>query len=72
LSRVANALELACSLGFPKILLNMDIAALATETQNTCNAKQQQKPASLTGKFEKLISSNPDHRAKSPTKADNK
>jgi hypothetical protein len=34
LSRVAKALELACSLGFPKILLNMDMATtLATETQ---------------------------------------
>jgi hypothetical protein len=59
---VANALELACSLGFPKILLNMDMAAIATETQNTCNAKQQQRTTSLTGKFEKLICSNPDHR----------
>jgi hypothetical protein len=36
LSSVAKALELACSLGFPKILLNMDMAALATETQNAC------------------------------------
>jgi len=42
----------------------MDIAALATETQNTCNAKQQKKTTTaLTSKFEKLISSNPDHRA---------
>jgi hypothetical protein len=38
---VAKALELACSLGFPKILLNMDMATLATENQNACEAKQQ-------------------------------
>jgi len=36
---VAKALELACSLGFPKILLNMDMATLATETPNACEAK---------------------------------
>jgi len=58
-------------LGFPKILLNMDIAALATETQNTCNAKQQQKTTTaLTSKFEKLKSSDPDPTA--PTTVEKK
>lgn len=42
---MAKALELACSLGFPKILLNMDMATLATETQNACEAKQRHSQA---------------------------
>jgi len=49
----------------------MDIAALATETQNTCNAKQQQKTTTaLTSKFEKLKSSDPDPTA--PTTVEKK
>ena len=50
LSRVAKALELACSLGFPKILLNMDMATLATETQ-----RLRGKTTAGTTSFHKLI-----------------
>lgn len=50
MSRVAKALELACSLGFPKILLNMDMATtLATETQKHLGGKTTAGTASLTG-----------------------
>jgi hypothetical protein len=31
---VANALELTCSLGFPNILLNIDMAALVAQTHH--------------------------------------
>jgi hypothetical protein len=37
LSRVTNALELACSLGFPNILLNIDMAGPVAQTHHLQN-----------------------------------